>query len=1053
MVEPKPLWSEREQALLDKLRVIRERKEEDFKPLPPSKYLRKEVRNLEGDLVPFTFRYYQVQGILNMVAVTRFVLGDGTGLGKCLTGNTLLVTDRGMVPIEDLAPEGELKADTFYELDRPLKVWTGSEMTAVRRFFWNGEAPTKHIRTRSGYQVEGSLRHPLWARTPDGESFCRIPDVEVGDYLCIDRRPAPFPIEDPTLFSPEGLAPHARVYAYPKTLTPELARLLGYVVAEAWSNGRYTTNISQHLDVNPEAHADIRQLLSSVFGWKGADTQESGKLISVSSVGIRKFLEICGVPYTTSHYKKVPWCIFQGTRESVRHFLRGIFEGEASVADGGVEFSSSSKQLTLEIQQLLLRFGVVTTLSPKYVKGRDHTYWRISFFGEDARIFAQDIGFVSARKQEALRNSFSQSINPNKDTVPYLGEAVFGLKTALLWVTSRSGSNDARAGSGIKQFGESFQSTLKHVIHGKRNPTYNFLRQFLEVCAAQGLESHPSYLEIQKVVANHYFYDPVVDIQEGTAPLMDIEVEHPDHQFYGNGFINHNTIETIGTLCYLLDNSPDMKIVVVAPKSAIRQWKSEIERFTDGIEVHLATAPKGGKTTDESAVEGRQRVYDAWLNATKPSVLILNYAILIRDWNHGGFQPLLPNGKPDIKKPVIPGLLDKMMKEKGSNLTVVFDEATAFKSRRTKTWEVVQYFSGYSKRVYALTATLLKNNLMEGYNIYKAIKPNLFGTQQSFYDQFCYTEMQRVARGQKIPIVVGYKNLDQFKERIELVYLGRPKHLVSKELPTLTTREVTFELDKAEQAKYNEALSGVLELGDGEVREFEDTKALTSLIYCQQIVNSLALLKFKGGEDVREWNDFEGQKVKELSGKEQALLDLLLEELEDEKVIVYTRFASHVPRLMEILKKNKVASVCITGAEKDDKRKAAQDEFQNLKSKTKVIFITAAGSEAINLQAAAGMIFFDMPWSWGDYVQAIGRMIRIGSPHKGVLCFHLLAEQAGVGKERKTIDHHVLGLLKKKKTLIDKVLGEAAIGALKFEKDGSNLRDLIKALQKDARAA
>jgi SWI/SNF-related matrix-associated actin-dependent regulator of chromatin subfamily A-like protein 1 len=518
----------------------------------------------------------------------------------------------------------------------------------------------------------------------------------------------------------------------------------------------------------------------------------------------------------------------------------------------------------------------------------------------------------------------------------------------------------------------------------------------------------------------------------------------------GDGTGLGKTIETIGTLCYLLENSPDMKIVVVAPKSAIRQWKSEIERFTDGLEVHLATAPKG---SEESAVEGRKRVYEAWLNSTKPAVLILNYAILIRDWNHGGYQPLLPNGKPDPKSPVVAGLLDKMMKDKGPNLTVVFDEATAFKSRRTKTWETVQYFAGYAKRVYALTATLLKNNLMEGYNIYKAIKPDLFGTQQAFFDQFCYIEYQRVARGQKIPIVVGYKNIEQFKERIELVYLGRPKHLVSKELPTLTTREVTFELDRAEQTKYNEALSGVLELGDGEVRDFEDTKALTSLIYCQQVVNSLALLKFKEGDGVHEWNDFEGQKVKELSSKEQALLDLLLEELDDEKVIVYTRFASHVPRLMEILKKNKIESVCITGKEKDDKRKAGQDKFQDLKSKTRVIFITAAGSEAINLQAAAGMVFFDMPWSWGDYVQAIGRMIRIGSPHKGVLCFHLIAKQAGVGKERKTIDDHVLSLLQKKKRLIDQVLGEAAIGALKFEKEGASLRDLISALQKDARAS
>jgi hypothetical protein len=66
-----------------------------------------------------------------------------------------------------------------------------------------------------------------------------------------------------------------------------------------------------------------------------------------------------------------------------------------------------------------------------------------------------------------------------------------------------------------------------------------------------------------------------------------------------------------------------------------------------------------------------------------------------------------------------------------------------------------------------------------------------------------------------------------------------------------------------------------------------------------------------------------------------------------------------------------------------------------------------------------------------------------------------MAELAGVGKDRKSIDHHVHGLLRKKKNLVDKVLGEAAQGALKFEKHkdddltikGGQIRDLIKAMQ------
>ena len=519
----------------------------------------------------------------------------------------------------------------------------------------------------------------------------------------------------------------------------------------------------------------------------------------------------------------------------------------------------------------------------------------------------------------------------------------------------------------------------------------------------------------------------------------------------GDGTGLGKTIETIGTLSYLWDKNPNMKVVVVAPKSAIGQWGDEVQRFTYGVKVFTATAPK--KAKDVAAVEIRRSVYEAWKAHEGPAVLVMNYAILIRDWNYGAYQPLLSNGDPDPKHPVQPGMLNLIMQSVGPQLTAIFDEATAFKSRATKTWETVAFLCRQTNRAYALTATLLKNRLIEGFHIYGALMPGVFTTQKAFFDDYCYVELKKVGKA-RIPIIKGYKNLDGFRERIELVYLGRPKHEVSDELPTLSTREVTFELDEIEIAKYREATTGLLSLGDGSVREFEKTKLLTSLIYCQQVVNSLALLKFKEGAFIdTSWDDMEGQKVKELSSKEQALVDLLTEELDDDKVIVYTRFASHVPRLQAILKKHRIESVAITGAQKDPERKAAQKAFQDLKSKTKVIFITAAGSEAINLQAAAGLVFFDMPWSWGDYVQILGRMIRIGSPHKGVLCFHLLAKLPGRGQDAQTIDHYVLTRLRKKKGLIDKVLGEAAVGALKFEKDSEDaVGDLIKAIRRNARA-
>jgi SNF2 family DNA or RNA helicase len=511
----------------------------------------------------------------------------------------------------------------------------------------------------------------------------------------------------------------------------------------------------------------------------------------------------------------------------------------------------------------------------------------------------------------------------------------------------------------------------------------------------------------------------------------------------GDGTGLGKTVEMIGALCYFWEKYPDRKVIVVSPKSAIRQWASEFDKFTTGVKTYVVSGnPKE-----------RAEVYDAWSNHKGPdkAVLILNYHSLVKDWSAGSVQPLLPNGQPDPKKPVTPGLLDRLT-NKEKDLITIYDEATAFKNTGTKTWQVCSFLSVRSDRVYGLTATLLKNNLIEGFAIYKVVHPTVFTTKSRFLNDFCVTKLQAVSRTRKIPIVVGYKNLQQFRERIDPYFLGRPKHQVSDELPKLITKEITCELSQAEDIKYSEALTGVLQLGDGEVRDFEEHKAFVALIYCQQIVNSLALLKFEGGAAI-ETDAFRDEtvEVKSLGAKEQALVDLFEGDLEGEKTIVYTRFSSLVPRLQKILEDRNIKSVAITGdvvdTAKNPARQKAKEAFQDMESGVQVIFITDAGSEAINLQAAAAMIFFDAPWSWGNYVQLLGRPIRIGSPHQHVVAYHIISERPRERKtSRKTIDHYTLELLQKKKDLIDKVLGEAAVGALDFS-NNSFTRELVQSLQ------
>jgi len=509
----------------------------------------------------------------------------------------------------------------------------------------------------------------------------------------------------------------------------------------------------------------------------------------------------------------------------------------------------------------------------------------------------------------------------------------------------------------------------------------------------------------------------------------------------GDGTGIGKTFQALGALCYLWEKEPDNRVIVVSPKAALRQWESEIEKFTTGIKVFVASG---------SASECR-KTYEEWAAHKGPdkAVLIVNYTRLMLDWDAGGGMRPDPADPKKKKQIYTPGLFNNIT-AKLSNIVVIYDEATAFKNTSTKTFQVCEALSHRASRCYGLTATLLKNNLMEGFSIFKVVVPWVFQTKTKFMDTYAITKLQTVSGGRKIPLIVGYRNLELFRLAIDPYFLGRSKHMVSDELPVLITKEIPCELSAAEDTKYTEALSGLLELGDGEMKDYEESKALVALIYCQQVVNSLSMLRFEGGDDITTglFRD-ESVKVKTLGAKETALVELLTGELEGDKVIVYTRFESLVARLQTILKQEGIKSTRITGKESGEKRKVNQDVFQDADSDTKVIFITDAGSEAINLQTASGLIFYDAPWSWGNYVQTLGRPVRIGSVHNHVNVYHLVAERPREKrKDQKTIDHHVLEMLRGKKRLSDAVLGEAAVGALEFDKQTkSGTKELMRRLQ------
>jgi SNF2 family DNA or RNA helicase len=160
--------------------------------------------------------------------------------------------------------------------------------------------------------------------------------------------------------------------------------------------------------------------------------------------------------------------------------------------------------------------------------------------------------------------------------------------------------------------------------------------------------------------------------------------------------------------------------------------------------------------------------------------------------------------------------------------------------------------------------------------------------------------------------------------------------------------------------------------------------------------------------------------TKKLSPKEEALLDMLDGDYRGEKVVVYTKYRTWIDRL-EWLTENghltKRKFLRITGAENEKKRNENKRLFQDPDSGYDLIVINAAGLEGINLQQAAHMILLDVPWSWGDLIQLVGRMVRMASPHTACTLHIMVA--------RGTVDEFVIETLKGKKGVFETILGQS----------------------------
>lgn len=291
-------------------------------------------------------------------------LGKALFIG-CVTKDTWIIGDKGLEKIGE-CPIG-------YSDENKMIYGLGGFHKAEKRYA-NKELQTVKIKTKAGLELEATPNHRIW--TPDG--WVRMDEIAVGQktYMQI------------------GQECYGDIEC-----DLDWAYFLGLYTAEGNSElGIYRTTITIGDD-------EVHDWLSNKYGFKRYDSFHSRLNSKKFQLDLAEWMPDIGTvraPQKIIHDK-----VLRMTKTCQQAFLSGYFDGDGTVQENkkSVSSSSSSKELSKQIQMMLLNMGYRAKLSHRITKptqrvSRFCDAWIVEIDGESAIKFSKEICFRLKRKQD-----------------------------------------------------------------------------------------------------------------------------------------------------------------------------------------------------------------------------------------------------------------------------------------------------------------------------------------------------------------------------------------------------------------------------------------------------------------------------------------------------------------------------------------------------------------------------------------------------------------------------------------------------------------------------
>jgi DNA polymerase III subunit alpha len=271
------------------------------------------------------------------------------GFNRCLTGDTKIYNPEtgSLDEIKEIHRKGKGTVASIKENFKLAKY-------PATKTYYNGKKKVWKITTKSGREITATPNHPFYTES----GWQNLENIKEGDRLAVPR----------TLPEPKKTKP----------VKKHKLALLGYLIAEGnlchphgfYFYSKEENEIKDYIKnlekfKNTVGRIDRSKSAASVYSKRKNVKEKSEAVEWINSLSIKNKIAI---------EKKFPDFVFNLSNKDLSILISKMFQGDGCInnkRDPQIFYATSSKKLAKELQHLLLRFNILSTIHQKNFKYRE----------------------------------------------------------------------------------------------------------------------------------------------------------------------------------------------------------------------------------------------------------------------------------------------------------------------------------------------------------------------------------------------------------------------------------------------------------------------------------------------------------------------------------------------------------------------------------------------------------------------------------------------------------------------------------------------------------